>query len=105
MPMSAIDLKPFSKMFSPVALAVSLGCTLSAAAQQVDSEEMSPDDAKFEAITVTATKRPQVIYEVPMALSAFDGDKLAAQGITVEIITCSEDLDVLERPQRGRAWG
>ena len=31
--------------------------------------------------------------------------KLAAQGITVEIITCSEDLDVLERPQRGRAWG
>lgn len=82
MPMSAIDLKPFSKMFSPVALAVSLGCTLSAAAQQVDSEEMSPDDAKFEAITVTATKRPQVIYEVPMALSAFDGDKLAAQGIT-----------------------
>lgn len=36
----------------------------------------------IEAITVTATKRPQVIYEVPIAISAFSGDKLAEQGIT-----------------------
>ena len=36
----------------------------------------------FEEIIVTAAKREQNIYEVPISLSAFDGDKLAAQGIT-----------------------
>lgn len=35
----------------------------------------------LEEITVTATKREQSIYEVPIAISAFDGDKLAEQGI------------------------
>ncbi len=40
------------------------------------------EDSLFDEITVTATKREQSIYEVPIALSAFDGDKLAAQGIT-----------------------
>jgi len=39
-------------------------------------------DARFDEITVTATKREQSIYEVPIAVSAFEGDKLAAQGIT-----------------------
>lgn len=40
------------------------------------------DDNRFEEITVTATKREESIYEVPIALSAFQGDRLAAQGIT-----------------------
>jgi len=40
------------------------------------------EDARFEEITVTAAKREQSIYEVPIAVSAFEGDKLAAQGIT-----------------------
>ena len=40
------------------------------------------EDSLFDEITVTATKREQSIYEVPIALSAFEGDKLAAQGIT-----------------------
>ena len=44
--------------------------------------EESAEEPQFEAITVTATKRPQAIYEVPIAISAFDGDKLAEQGIT-----------------------
>ncbi len=35
----------------------------------------------IEEITVTATKRAQSIYEVPIAVSAFEGDKLAQQGI------------------------
>ena len=35
----------------------------------------------IEEITVTATKREQSIYEVPVAISAFQGDKLAEQGI------------------------
>jgi len=40
------------------------------------------EDGRFEEIIVTATKREESIYDVPIALSAFDGDKLAAQGIT-----------------------
>ena len=43
------------------------------------------DDALIEEITVTATKREQSIYEVPIAISAFEGDKLAQQGI-VDIV-------------------
>ena len=36
----------------------------------------------FEEITVTATKREQSIYEVPMAVSAFSGEVMLKQGIT-----------------------
>ena len=43
------------------------------------------DDALIEEIMVTATKREAGIYEVPVAISAFQGDKLAQQGI-VDII-------------------
>ncbi|MBT8068049.1 MAG: TonB-dependent receptor [Gammaproteobacteria bacterium] len=43
------------------------------------------EDALIEEIMVTATKREQSIYEVPVAVSAFQGDKLAQQGI-VDII-------------------
>ncbi len=39
------------------------------------------EEKLLEEITVTATKREQSIYEVPIAISAFDGDKLAEQGI------------------------
>ena len=42
-------------------------------------------DALIEEITVTATKRAQSIYEVPIAISAFEGAKLAEQGI-VDIV-------------------
>jgi iron complex outermembrane receptor protein len=40
------------------------------------------EDDRFEEITVTATKREESIYEVPIAMSAFQGDNLQAQGIT-----------------------
>lgn len=40
------------------------------------------DDDQIETIQVTATKRTQVIYEVPLAISAFSGDALAEQGIS-----------------------
>ena len=43
------------------------------------------DDSLFEEIIVTATKRVQSIYQVPVAVSAFEGDKLAQQGI-VDIV-------------------
>lgn len=39
------------------------------------------DDAVFEEVVVTAQKREQSIYEVPVAISAFSGDSLAKQGI------------------------
>jgi iron complex outermembrane receptor protein len=52
-----------------------LGTSLPANAQD-------EEDSRFEEITVTAAKREQSIYEVPIAVSAFEGDKLAAQGIT-----------------------
>jgi iron complex outermembrane receptor protein len=45
-----------------------------------DTQEVNKK-AEMEAITVTATKRSQVIYEVPIAISAFSGDKLLEQGI------------------------
>jgi iron complex outermembrane receptor protein len=38
-------------------------------------------ESLFDEITVTAAKREQSIYEVPIAISAFEGDKLAEQGI------------------------
>ena len=50
---------------------------LSSPALAQDSE-----DSRFEEITVTATKREESIYEVPIAVSAFQGEALAAQGIT-----------------------
>ena len=39
-------------------------------------------ESKIESITVTATKRSQVIYEVPVAISAFSGEALGKQGIS-----------------------
>lgn len=62
-----------------------LGAAISLALSgQVNAQEQKSDDdnSNIEAITVTATKRSQVIYEVPIAISAFSGEVLAAQGIT-----------------------
>ncbi|MFW8591434.1 TonB-dependent receptor [Glaciecola sp. 2405UD65-10] len=56
--------------------AVSLALSGQVFAQENAEEEL------IEAITVTATKRAQVIYEVPIAMSAFSGDALGEQGIT-----------------------
>jgi iron complex outermembrane receptor protein len=58
------------------ALATTL-CLSSAASAQQDT-----GDAIFEEIVVTATKRAQNIYEVPMAVSAFTEDTIFKQGIT-----------------------
>ena len=58
-----------------VAAAVSTALLQPAIAVAQSSEPL------VEEITVTAAKREQSIYEVPIALSAFDGDKLAEQGI------------------------
>jgi len=65
------------KGLSCVSVAASLAFSPLALAQD--------DDALIEEIMVTATKREASIYEVPVAVSAFQGDALAKQGI-VDII-------------------
>ncbi|MCZ6827261.1 MAG: hypothetical protein O7D88_07160, partial [Gammaproteobacteria bacterium] len=39
-------------------------------------------DSIFEEITVTATRREQSIYQVPVAMSAFTAETIEKQGIT-----------------------
>jgi iron complex outermembrane receptor protein len=60
-------------------------CIASALAASPAAIAQNGDDALIEEIMVTATKREASIYEVPIAISAFEGDKLAEQGI-VDIV-------------------
>jgi iron complex outermembrane receptor protein len=61
-------------------------CLSAACALAISTPALAQDDdALIEEIMVTAQKREQSIYEVPVAISAFQGDKLAQQGI-VDII-------------------
>jgi iron complex outermembrane receptor protein len=57
--------------------AIVCGASGTVAAQQTGGE-----NSAFEEITVTAKKREQSIYEVPVAVSAFSGAAIAKQGIT-----------------------
>lgn len=62
-----------------------LGAAIAAALSSVawaEEKAQSTEDDSIETIQVTATKRTQVIYEVPLAISAFSGDALAEQGIS-----------------------
>lgn len=63
-------------------LSLTLGAVLSNASFAQQVADTDDESSKIEKITVTATKRAQVIYEVPVAISAFSGDALAEQGIT-----------------------
>lgn len=65
---------PFVFRLAPLAIACSIMGPQMVNAQQTGSA--------IEEITVTATKREQSIYEVPIAISAFSGEALASQGIT-----------------------
>lgn len=71
------------KLTTPLSL-VSLALTtmLSGSVLAQQATDTAEEASKIEKITVTATKRAQVIYEVPVAISAFSGDALAEQGIT-----------------------
>jgi iron complex outermembrane receptor protein len=64
------------KIMALCALAAPLCLSSGASAQQ------GTGNAIFEEIIVTATKREQNIYDVPMAVSAFTEDMLFKQGIT-----------------------
>ena len=52
--------KTFAARLSPVAMAVALIATGSITPALAQDADAASDDEKFEAITVTATKRPQV---------------------------------------------
>ncbi|MFQ5548549.1 MAG: TonB-dependent receptor [Woeseia sp.] len=51
-------------------------------APQIALAQGDDDEALFEEITVTATKREKSIYEVPVAMSAFSAATIEKQGIT-----------------------
>jgi iron complex outermembrane receptor protein len=46
------------------------------------AQEQQEDDSVFETVVVTAQKREQSIYDVPVAISAFTPETLEKQGIT-----------------------
>lgn len=62
-------------------VSVAIAAALSSGAW-AEEKAQSKDDEQIETIQVTATKRTQVIYEVPLAISAFSGEALAEQGIS-----------------------
>jgi iron complex outermembrane receptor protein len=62
-------------------LGAAIAAALSSVAWAEEKSQATKDDS-IETIQVTATKRTQVIYEVPLAISAFSGDALAEQGIS-----------------------
>ena len=70
------------KSFKGIKLSLLSSAIALAVSGQVVAQEQTEEESYIESITVTATKRAQVIYEVPIAMSAFNGDALAAQGIT-----------------------
>ena len=66
------------KIAAAVATAVSLATSPSLFAQSPDDEK----DSLLEEVIVTATKREESIYEVPIAITAFTQDGIERQGIT-----------------------
>ncbi|MBQ4847454.1 TonB-dependent receptor [Pseudoalteromonas sp. MMG005] len=67
---------------NPIAAATAFALASLSITPALAEEVEAKKESKIEAITVTATKRSQVIYEVPIAMSAFSGDELASQGIS-----------------------
>ena len=65
-------------MTKPV-VCVAIGASLLGGS--VSFEVLAQDDEIFEEIVVTAKKREESIYEVPVAISAFQGEALSKQGI------------------------
>jgi len=53
-----------------------------AAAATVEAQQVSATSADVDEIVVTAQRRAQSLSEVPLAITALDGDSLSKQGIT-----------------------
>ena len=65
----------------PLALLISAVTTISATAQEIRQESGSPRLA-LEEVVVTAQRRAQSLRDVPVAVSALDGDLLRESGTT-----------------------
>ena len=63
-------------------LCATLVASLAAQSGAALAQEAVDQESLFEEITVTAKKREQSIYEVPVAISAFSGAAIQKQGIT-----------------------
>lgn len=76
---STLPIGIFTRKVSLVGAAIAAALSASAWAEE---KAQVKDEDHIETIQVTATKRTAVIYEVPLAISAFSGDALAEQGIS-----------------------
>lgn len=73
-------------------------CSFAAATASAQSGETKSEAGRLDEITVTATKREAGIYDVPLAISAFDAETLEKAGITdlVDIGKFVPNLNVTE---------
>ncbi|MGV1683556.1 TonB-dependent receptor [Sphingopyxis sp. NJF-3] len=62
-------------------MAVSIGLTVSAQAQDAAAQEEAPPARSANEIVVTAQKRVEKVQDVPIAISAFSGEDLNAQKV------------------------
>ena len=62
-------------------MAVSIGLTISAQAQDAAAQEEAPPARSANEIVVTAQKRVEKVQDVPIAISAFSGEDLNAQKV------------------------
>ena len=63
-------------------LAVAVAAALAINATPVFAQDSDEETSSLEEVIVTATKREESIYDVPMAVSAFTEDTMFRQGIT-----------------------
>ena len=70
-----------SAIRTAVRQALCVGALTTAAGYAPLASAQGSDDVTLEEITVTATKREQGIYDVPLAMTAFDGANIERQGV------------------------
>jgi iron complex outermembrane receptor protein len=73
----------FMNQIRPIRQALAAGLVLMTASASLSAQDQEAQEATvFEEVIVTATKREQSIYEVPVAVTAFTQDALERGGIT-----------------------
>ena len=76
-------MKKFSTRLTILALAATAFTPITTAyAQEATAEEAQAEPRRFGVINVTAQRREQAITDVPLSVSAFDGELLADLGVT-----------------------
>ena len=83
----------------PAAIAAGLlAITLAPSALAQSDQDESYDAYLLEEVIVTAQRREQIMQEVPMAISAFEGEQLAELQYPVESNACRNDYVGLGQP-------